>query len=207
MDSFTDLLTRLRILPVLTVNSAEEAIKVSQALQSGGLLGVEITLRTPAAVDAIQAVVEALPTFTVAAGTIVNPLDMEAVAKAGARFAVSPGMTDLLIDSAKINNIDFLPGVATPSEVLQGLEKGLRHFKLFPAEAVGGIPLLKSLASPFAGIKFCPTGGVNLYNLQSYLDLPNVICVGGSWMVPEDLIRASRWDDIEALAKKCTDYL
>lgn len=207
LESLADTLARVKILPVLTVNSPEEAINVSRALQSGGLQGVEITLRTSVAVEAIKFVAEALPEFVVAAGTIKSPADMEAVAKAGARFAVSPGMTDRLIDSARQNKIDFLPGVATPSEVIQGIEKGLDHFKLFPAEAVGGVPLLKSLSSPFSEIKFCPTGGVNINNLQAYLALDNVVCVGGSWMVPAELIQQSRWQEIEALARKSAEFL
>lgn len=207
MQSLAEILERIKILPVLTVNSPEEALNVSRALQSGGLRGVEITLRTPVAIEAIQAVAEEMPKFIVAAGTIKNPSDMKAVAKAGAGFAVSPGMTSALIDSAKEHKIDFLPGVATPSEVIRGMEKGLDHFKLFPAEAVGGIPLLKSLSSPFSEIKFCPTGGVNTKNIKAYLELDNVVCVGGSWMVPAELIRESRWGEIEDLARKCTEYL
>lgn len=204
MEALTSFLSRVRVLPVLTVDSAEQAVETARALQRGGLQAVEITLRTPVALQAIAAVKAALPTFVVGAGTIKTPADIEAVYAAGAEFAVSPGLTLELANAAKDRGLPFLPGVATPSEILEGIAMGLNCFKLFPAEAVGGIPLLKSLAAPFEGITFCPTGGINTGNLQTYLSLPNVICVGGSWMVQSDLLRGKQWDEVERLARECS---
>lgn len=204
MEVLTSLLSRVKVLPVLTVDSAEQAVDTAKALQRGGLQAVEITLRTPVALEAIAAVRAALPGFVVGAGTIKTVRDIEAVSAAGAEFAVSPGLTEQLATAARDTELSFLPGVATPSEILEGIALGLNCFKLFPAEAVGGIPLLKSLAAPFEGITFCPTGGINTGNLQSYLSLPNVICVGGSWMVQSDLLHGERWEEVERLARECS---
>lgn len=201
-EPIATLLSRLRVLPVLTVDDAEQAVATSRALQAGGLQAVEITLRTPAALQAIAAVKAALPDFIVGAGTLKTPADVDAVSAAGADFGVSPGCTRELAKAASNSGLAFLPGVATPSEILEGMELGLDCFKLFPAEAVGGIPLLKSLAGPFEGITFCPTGGISTRNLQDYLALPNVICVGGSWMVQQDLLRGSQWEEVERLARE-----
>lgn len=203
MESLVTLLSRLRVLPVLTVDTADQAVDTAKALRSGGLQAVEVTMRTPVALEAVAAVKAALPDFVVGAGTLKTVADVEAVYAAGADFAVSPGFTRELASAARDTGLSFLPGVATPSEVLEGIALGFNCFKLFPAEAVGGIPLLKSLAAPFEGITFCPTGGVNTGNLQSYLSLPNVICVGGSWMVQPDLIRRGQWSEVERLAREC----
>ncbi|MGQ9425943.1 bifunctional 4-hydroxy-2-oxoglutarate aldolase/2-dehydro-3-deoxy-phosphogluconate aldolase [Gilvimarinus sp. F26214L] len=202
MESVIALLKPLRVLPVLTVNSAEQAVETSRALHRGGLAAVEITLRTSTALEAIEAVKAAIPDFLVGAGTLKTVADVNAVKKAGADFAVSPGLTRELAEAASQQNLAFLPGVATPSEILEGMALGFDCFKLFPAEAVGGIPLLKALAAPFSGIQFCPTGGINRENLDSYLALPNVICVGGSWMVKPQLIQAGQWSEIERLARE-----
>lgn len=204
MEALTSFLSRVRVLPVLTVDSAEQAVETARALQRGGLQAVEITLRTQVALEAIAAVKAALPGFIVGAGTIKTVGDVEAVSAAGAEFAVSPGLTVQLATAAKDADLPFLPGVATPSDILEGIALGLNCFKLFPAEAVGGIPLLKSLAAPFEGITFCPTGGINTGNLQRYLSLPNVICVGGSWMVQSDLLRGGQWSEVERLARECS---
>lgn len=201
-ESLISLLSRLRVLPVLTVDDTEQAVATSRALQAGGLHAVEITLRTPAALQAIAAVKAALPDFIVGAGTLKTPADVEAVSAAGADFGVSPGCTGELASAANVAGLPFLPGVATPSEILEGMALGFACFKLFPAEAVGGKPLLKSLAGPFEGITFCPTGGISTSNLQDYLALPNVICVGGSWMVQPDLLRTGQWDEVERLARE-----
>lgn len=154
--------------------------------------------------DAIKAVKEQFTdNFTVAAGTIKSTADIEALAKLNIAFGVSPGLTKELVTCAKSNNLPFLPGVASPSELMQGLALGLSEFKLFPAEAVGGIPLLKSLAAPFPEAKFCPTGGVSPDNFHTYLNLPNVLCVGGSWMVAPNLIAEKQWSRIEELSRAC----
>lgn len=202
-SSLRDLLEDIRVLPVLTCDSVQQAVEASQAVQRGGLKAVEVTLRTPIALEAIAAVKSALPDFIVAAGTARNPADIKAIAKAGADFAVSPGFTDSMAAAAREEGLAYLPGVATPSEILHAAELGLTCFKLFPASAVGGLPLLKALAAPLEGIVFCPTGGINESNLEDYLALPNVVCVGGSWMVAPELLREGKWEEVEARAKAC----
>jgi 2-dehydro-3-deoxyphosphogluconate aldolase/(4S)-4-hydroxy-2-oxoglutarate aldolase len=192
-----------KVMPVLTVQSPEQALAVVAALQAGGVAAVEITLRTPVALAAIAAVRSAFPDFMVAAGTVRTVQDMEAVSAAGVDFAVSPGFTPALSAAAQALDLAFLPGVCSPSEILQAAECGHRVFKLFPAEAVGGIALLKALASPFADVRFCPTGGIGLHNFRDYLALPNVLCIGGSWMVDPALIQAGDWASITRLSREC----
>lgn len=203
MRPIREQLLKVRVMPVLTVQSEAQALAVCDALASGGILAVEITLRTPAALAAIRAVKAARPNFCVAAGTIRTPQDMEAVAEAGVDFAVSPGWSPSLSAAASALGLPFLPGVSTPSEIIQGSECGHQCFKFYPAEAVGGIPLLKALAGPFAGVEFCPTGGIGSHNYRDYLALPNVLCIGGSWMVDTKLIEAEQWDEIESLSREC----
>ncbi|GAB1260231.1 bifunctional 4-hydroxy-2-oxoglutarate aldolase/2-dehydro-3-deoxy-phosphogluconate aldolase [Aurantivibrio plasticivorans] len=203
MNYLAKLLQELRIIPVLTVNSAEDAIDVCRSLQAGGINVAEITLRTAAAWDAISAVKETLSDFYVAAGTIKTGQDIEKLAAlGGVAFAVSPGLSLEICDAATENDIHLLPGVATPSELMAGLETGRQCFKLFPAEAVGGMALLKSLASPFSEALFCPTGGVNPSNYQQYLSLSNVVAIGGSWMVAPELIHNQQWDQITELSRE-----
>lgn len=200
-------LQAVRVLPVLTIQSEAEALAVVDALAAGGIRAVEITLRTPAALAAIAAVKRARPDVVVAAGTVRTVADLQAVAAAGVDFAVSPGFTPALSAEAARLGLPFLPGVCSPSEILLGAECGHHLFKLFPAEAVGGLPLLKSLASPFADIAFCPTGGIGPHNYLDYLAQPNVLCIGGSWMVDPALIRARQWERISALSAACTAAL
>lgn len=202
MAELKEVLNALKIVPVLTVESSDEAVNVCKALQAGGINGVEITLRTTVALDAMKAVLDSVPDFIVGAGTVKTPRDIEMLKKLGVAFAVSPGLTKTLSECAFDHQLPFLPGVATPSEVITGMELGRNFFKLFPAEAVGGIPLLKSLAAPFQEIKFCPTGGVSPENLMDYLGLPNVLCVGGSWMVPPKLIKEQQWERIRELTRQ-----
>ncbi|MGI1679934.1 MAG: bifunctional 4-hydroxy-2-oxoglutarate aldolase/2-dehydro-3-deoxy-phosphogluconate aldolase [Cellvibrionaceae bacterium] len=202
MIDLPDLLRSIKIVPVLTIDSLDDAIPICEALSRGGINAAEITLRTTVALEAMKLVKETMPDFIVGAGTIKTPKDIEALAKIGVSFGVSPGFTKLLSDCAFDNELLFLPGIATASELLTGMEAGRSCFKLFPAEAVGGIPLLKSLAPAFEGINFCPTGGVNPKNYQEYLKLPNVVCVGGSWMVSPALIAEKKWDEIETLTRK-----
>jgi 2-dehydro-3-deoxyphosphogluconate aldolase/(4S)-4-hydroxy-2-oxoglutarate aldolase len=199
---FRDLLRDIKIIPVLTVKSADEAVSTCKALQAGGITAVEITLRTDAALDSMRAIKSELPNFLVAAGTIKRPADMEDVAKIGVDFAVSPGLTPALSDCADALKMLFLPGVATASELMQGLATGRRCFKLYPAEAVGGVALLKALAAPFPEASFCPTGGVGAANFTQYLALSNVACVGGSWMVSRELIEAKQWEEIAKLSRE-----
>ena len=202
-----ELLVQHRILPVLIVEKADAVLPVVDALTAGGIHAVEITLRTPVAIEAIKAVRKSRPDITVAAGTVRTPADLEAVAEAGVDFAVSPGFTPTLAALARNLEVPLLPGVCTPSEILIGLESGYECFKLFPAEPVGGLALLKAFASPFAGVNFCPTGGIGPQNFLDYLTLSNVLCVGGSWMVDPTLIRQERWSSIEQLSRECVERI
>lgn len=188
------------VIPVLKIDRLADAVSLARALARGGLPAVEITLRTPVALDAIRAVAAEVPEAVVGAGTILNPEQFEEAVSAGARFIVSPGTTTSLIDAAASSPVPLLPGAITPGELMAAAERGYSLLKFFPAEQAGGAAFLKSLASPFAGIRFCPTGGIGAGNAADYLSLPNVICVGGSWVAPDGLVAAGKWDEIEALA-------
>lgn len=191
------------VVPVMVVERIEDAVPLARALYNGGLKALEITLRTPCALDAISAMVEALPDDAViGAGTIITPADLEKSVKAGATFLVSPGTTPALIEAAKSSSIPLLAGVATPTEAMNLYVQGFTHLKFFPAEAAGGIAMLKSIGGPLPQITFCPTGGIDLAKAPSYLALPNVACVGGTWMAPKELMKAGRWDEIERLARE-----
>lgn len=207
MPNIRDQLDGVTLLPVLVVNSEEDAVGISQALFDAGITAVEITLRTPAALAAIRAVKQAIPTLSVAAGTVNTVADMEAVAGADVDFAVSPGLTRALAECARALQLPFLPGVSTASEVLGGMELGYDCFKLFPASACGGPALLKAWAAPLAGVSFCPTGGINASNAGDYLALPNVLCVGGSWMLQADTIAAGDWVSIRNSARDSLAHL
>jgi 2-dehydro-3-deoxyphosphogluconate aldolase/(4S)-4-hydroxy-2-oxoglutarate aldolase len=191
------------VVPVMVVERIEDAVPLATALYNGGLKVLEITLRTPCALDAISAMVEALPEDAViGAGTIITPTDLENAVKAGSTFLVSPGTTPALIEAAKALPVPLLAGVATPTEAMNLYVQGFTHQKFFPAEAAGGVPMLKSIAGPLPQITFCPTGGIDLAKAPSYLALPNVHCVGGTWMAPKELMKAGRWDEIERLARE-----
>lgn len=188
------------VVPVIIIDNVDDAVPLAEALVAGGLRALEITLRTSAALAAIKLVAARVPGAVVGAGTIVEPSQIAAVRAAGAQFMVSPGCYPTLLDAALESHVPFLPGTATPSEVMALQARGLRHVKLFPAEAVGGAKLLKSLASPLPNMMFCPTGGITPKNAGDYLALPNVTCVGGSWMIPQDLVAARDWAGITRLA-------
>lgn len=191
------------VVPVMVVERLEDAVPLAQALYNGGLKVLEITLRTPVALDAIRAMVDALPEDAViGAGTIITPEDLEKAVAAGSTFLVSPGTTPELIKAAKASAVPLLPGVATPSEAMNLYVQGFKHLKFFPAEAAGGVPMMKSIGGPLPQITFCPTGGINLAKAPDYLALPNVACVGGTWMAPKEMIAEKRWDDIEILARE-----
>ncbi|MCR4264986.1 2-dehydro-3-deoxy-phosphogluconate aldolase [Nitratireductor sp. ZSWI3] len=190
------------VIPVLKIDRLADAVPLAQALVRGGLPAIEITLRTPDAIDAIRLVSEEVPDAIVGAGTILTSKDFSQAVAAGARFIVSPGITQELLDVASMSEVPFLPGAATPSEVMAAREEGYRLLKFFPAEQAGGAPFLKALSSPLATIRFCPTGGISLKNVRDYLSLPNVICVGGSWVAPEKEIAAGNWAAIEELARE-----
>lgn len=191
------------VVPVMVVERIEDAVPLARALYNGGLKVLEITLRTPCALDAITAMVEALPgDAVIGAGTVITPADLEKAVKAGSTFLVSPGTTPALIEAAKASPVPLLAGVATPTEAMNLYVQGFTHQKFFPAEAAGGVPMLKSIAGPLPQITFCPTGGIDLAKAPSYLALPNVQCVGGTWMAPRELMKAGRWDEIERLARE-----
>jgi 2-dehydro-3-deoxyphosphogluconate aldolase / (4S)-4-hydroxy-2-oxoglutarate aldolase len=191
-----------RVLPVVTATDVESTVQLARALRRGGMTAIEITLRTPAALDSIHAVRDQVPGMLVAAGTVTNEAELDKVLAAGVELALSPGSSASLLRAAAAADIDFVPGVATASEVMQGMDHGFGVFKLFPAEALGGLTMLKSLAGPFPHIRFCPTGGLTAANFLDYLALSNVICCGGSWMVGANLVDNGKWDVIEALARK-----
>lgn len=195
-----DLLEPCRVLPVITPTTVPATVELCRTLAGAGMRAVEITLRTPAALESIRAVKAELPALLVAAGTVTAPADLDATLEAGVDFAVSPGSTAALLRAAQERQLKLVPGVATASEVMLGLDHGLDTFKLFPAAAVGGIGLLKALRGPFPEVSFCPTGGLDADNFRDYLALPNVVCCGGSWMVAPALVEAGAWDRIAALA-------
>lgn len=189
------------IVPVLVVDDVAHARPLAEALIAGGLPALEVTLRTPSALDVIAAMAE-IKGGVVGAGTLVTPDDVSAAKAAGAQFGVSPGATDALIAACEAEGLPLLPGAATASEAMALLERGYDMLKFFPAEASGGAPALKAIGAPLPQISFCPTGGVSMDNANSYLSLPNVVCAGGSWVAPKDKVLAGDWAGIEALAKE-----
>ncbi len=189
------------VVPVLVIDDAGTAAALATALVAGGLPALEVTLRTPAALEAISEMA-AVEGGVVGAGTLLTTADVEAAKKAGATFGVSPGATDYLLDACEANDLPLLPGAATATEAMRLLERGYTVQKFFPAEASGGAPALKAIGAPLPQIKFCPTGGVSLKNANDYLSLPNTLCVGGSWVAPKNMVQAGDWDGITALAKE-----
>ncbi|SFS10673.1 2-dehydro-3-deoxyphosphogluconate aldolase / (4S)-4-hydroxy-2-oxoglutarate aldolase [Stenotrophomonas maltophilia] len=192
------------VIPVFTPDDVDDAVQVAQALFRGGLPVIEVTLRTPRAMDAIRAMVEAVPDAVVGAGTVLTPAQMEAARAAGARFAVSPGATPTLYAAARDADLPYLPGVATGSELILGLEHGLDTFKFFPAVQAGGAALLAAWHGPFADVRFCPTGGISAQTAAQFLHLPNVLCVGGSWLTTGALLQTRDWGAIERLAREAS---
>jgi len=191
---------KARVVPVLTITDAAHAVPLAKALAAGGLKVLEITLRTPQALDAIQRITAEVPGVEAGAGTVLTAAHAEQAIRAGARFLVSPGSTRRLLDAAETLAVPLLPGAATASEVMALLERGYRFLKFFPAEQSGGIPALKALGAPLAEATFCPTGGVGAHNLEAYLGCSNVVCVGGSWVAPPALVAAGNWAEITRLA-------
>ncbi|MFJ2702844.1 bifunctional 4-hydroxy-2-oxoglutarate aldolase/2-dehydro-3-deoxy-phosphogluconate aldolase [Streptomyces sp. NPDC087428] len=188
------------VVPVVVLEDAADAVPLARALVAGGLPAIEVTLRTAAALDTIKAIAAEVPDAVVGAGTVISPRNVSDTVAAGARFLVSPGWTDALLDAMKASGVPFLPGVSTTSEVVALLERGVTEMKFFPAEAAGGTAYLKALSAPLPQARFCPTGGISLASAPSYLALPNVGCVGGSWMVPADAVAAGDWARVERLA-------
>jgi 2-dehydro-3-deoxyphosphogluconate aldolase/(4S)-4-hydroxy-2-oxoglutarate aldolase len=190
------------VIPVLTVQSVEDGLQQAKALVAGGLYAIEVTLRTPSALLAIAAIARHVPDAVVGAGTIVSAAQIDEAVAAGARFLVSPGATHDLARAAAQSPVPFLPGCATVSEAMALRALGFRALKLFPAEAVGGARLLASFAAPLPDLRFCPTGGIDLAKARDYLKLPNVACVGGSWMLPKDALAKGDYAAVETLARE-----
>jgi 2-dehydro-3-deoxyphosphogluconate aldolase/(4S)-4-hydroxy-2-oxoglutarate aldolase len=197
------ILTRAPVVPVLSIAKLGDAVPLARALVDAGLPVLEVTLRTDVAREAIRAIAAEVPHAIVGAGTVLTPQDLEAVANSGATFAIAPGCTETMYAAARDAAIPFIPAIATASELMRGLEHGHARFKFFPAESAGGIGALRSFAGPFAQAKFCPTGGIDAGKARDYLRLANVVTVGGSWMVPGDLLAARDWGAIGALAAAC----
>jgi 2-dehydro-3-deoxyphosphogluconate aldolase / (4S)-4-hydroxy-2-oxoglutarate aldolase len=193
-------LRRLKLVPVVMIHDYRHAVPLARALRAGGIGAIEVTLRTQAAWDAATAIRQEVPELLLGIGTIVEPGQLERAQRLGAGFAVSPGSTPALRTAARAVGIDYLPGVATVSEIMAALEDGIATMKFFPAEIAGGIGALKSVAPLFEQAAFCPTGGIAADNLQLYLALPNVVAVGGSWLTPQRLVEAGDWPAITALA-------
>ena len=189
------------VIPVLTIEQLEHAVPLAQALSAGGLRVLEVTLRTSAGLGAIAAMRRSVPDAVVGVGTLTRPDDFVQAANAGAQFGVSPGLTVELAQAAQRVSYPLLPGIMTPSELIAGLGWGFTTFKLFPAQQAGGINMLKALGGPFPDVVFCPTGGITRATAPDFLALPNVACVGGSWVAPPDLVRGGKWQEIEALAR------
>ena len=204
--SGADILDLAPVMPVVVVQEAESAVPLARALVAGGLPGIEVTLRTPAALEAIERIAAEVPEAVVGAGTVVTPGQARAAAGAGARFLVSPGGTDALASAMADTGLPFLPGVSTVSEAMALLERGVSEMKFFPAEAAGGAAFLKSLTGPLPQVRFCPTGGITADSAPAYLALPNVGCVGGSWLTPADAVASGDWERITGLARRAAEF-
>ncbi len=197
-----ELLEQSPVMPVMVIKDLDTAVELARALVAGGVCSLEITLRSDAALQAIALIAQAVPEALVGVGTVRSAQQLDAAVRAGARFAVSPGLTPDIAQAARQAGIPFLPGVATPSESMFAADHGFTVQKLFPAEAVGGVTLLKALRGPLPDIVFCPTGGINAANAAQYLELPNVKCVGGSWLTPDAAVAAKDWGAITRLAQQ-----
>lgn len=195
------MLTLSPVIPVIILDDVHKARPLAEALVAGGLPVLEVTLRTAHALQVIEAMAK-VPGAVVGSGTVRSPLQMGHSVDAGCKFMVSPGASQRLLEAADGFSIPLLPGIGTPTEAMNASEHGYSFLKFFPAEAMGGAPVLKAFASPLADLSFCPTGGVTLANAPAYLSLPNVICVGGSWVMPQDAIDAGDWKRIERLARE-----
>jgi 2-dehydro-3-deoxyphosphogluconate aldolase/(4S)-4-hydroxy-2-oxoglutarate aldolase len=192
------------VIPVVVIDDPGTAVPVARALVAGGLPAIEVTLRTPTALRSIERIAAEVPGAVVGAGTVLTSDQAQAAVRAGASFLVSPGATPRLLDAMADSGVPYLPGAATASEVMALVERGISEVKFFPAQAAGGAPYLKSLAGPLPQVRFCPTGGIDAPAASAYLALPNVACVGGSWLTPSDFVSSHAWDRIEQLARAAT---
>lgn len=201
-QKLADVLALAPVVPVVIIEDVRHAVPLARALVAGGIRSIEVTLRTAAAMEAIRAIAAEVEGAVVGVGTVLDGEQLEAARKAGAHFAVSPGVSPRLLDAADASELPLLPGVATAGEAMSLLERGYRHLKLFPAVPVGGVKLLGAWASPLPQIRFCPTGGISLASAPEFLALPNVVCVGGSWLTPAAKLAAGDWAGIEQLARE-----
>lgn len=196
-----DVMQDAPVIPVIVLHDVNHAVPMARALVDGGIRMLEVTLRTPAALGCIERIAKEVPEAVVGAGTVRSSAEAEAAAKAGARFAVSPGLTLTVAQACQAQGLPLLPGVATGSEIMMAVEAGYTEMKFFPAMQAGGPAMLKAWSGPFYDVKFCPTGGVTAENAKSFLSLPNVVCVGGSWLVQEQSLNAGNWTGIQDLAR------
>ncbi|PUD44982.1 bifunctional 4-hydroxy-2-oxoglutarate aldolase/2-dehydro-3-deoxy-phosphogluconate aldolase [Helicobacter pylori] len=201
-DKIIEVLQISPIVPVVVVEDIKDAVPLAQSLIEGGIPIIEVTLRSSCALEAIELIAKNVPKMHVGAGTILNPTQLEQAQNKGAEFLISPGLTIKLLEHAKKKDMPLIPGVSSSSEVMQALELGYSALKFFPAEYCGGVKLLNAFNGPFKGVKFCPTGGISADNMRSYLNLENVLCVGGSWLTPKDLIQNKEWDKITEICKR-----
>jgi len=202
-----DLFNMGPIVPVLVINNVEEALPIAEALLTAGIKVLEVTLRTSAALDVISAIAKELPEAIVGSGTVTNRQQLQQSYDAGAKFAISPGLTKDLLQAGNEGNIALIPGISSISELMDGADYGYDHLKFFPAEASGGVNAIKSIGGPFPDIRFCPTGGINLSNVRDYLALPNVACCGGSWLVTNTIVENKNWTEITKLANQALAHV
>ncbi|MFP6310178.1 bifunctional 4-hydroxy-2-oxoglutarate aldolase/2-dehydro-3-deoxy-phosphogluconate aldolase [Helicobacter pylori] len=201
-DKIIEILQISPIVPVVVIENIKDAVPLAQSLIEGGIPIIEVTLRSSCALEAIELIAKNVPKMRVGAGTILNLTQLEQAQNRGAEFLISPGLTIKLLEHAKKKDMSLIPGVSSSSEVMQALELGYNALKFFPAEYCGGVKLLNAFNGPFKGVKFCPTGGISADNMRSYLNLENVLCVGGSWLTPKDLIQNKEWDKITEICKR-----
>ncbi|MGN8454229.1 bifunctional 4-hydroxy-2-oxoglutarate aldolase/2-dehydro-3-deoxy-phosphogluconate aldolase [Helicobacter pylori] len=201
-DKIIEILQISPIVPVVVVEDIKDAVPLAQSLIEGGIPIIEVTLRSSCALEAIELIAKNVPKMRVGAGTILNLTQLEQAQNKGAEFLISPGLTIKLLEHAKKKDMPLIPGVSSSSEVMKALELGYNALKFFPAEYCGGVKLLNAFNGPFKGVKFCPTGGISMDNMRSYLALENVVCVGGSWLTPKDLVRNKEWDKITEICKR-----
>jgi 2-dehydro-3-deoxyphosphogluconate aldolase/(4S)-4-hydroxy-2-oxoglutarate aldolase len=203
----SDLMATGPLVPVLVINDVAHALPIAEALLAADIKVLEITLRTEAALGAIETIAKNLPEAIVGSGTVTNRRMLQQSADAGSQFAISPGLTSDLLAAGKEGNVALLPGISTISELMTGLDHGYDHFKFFPAESNGGPSAIKSIGGPLPNVRFCPTGGISLNNIKNYLALSNVMCCGGSWLVTPEIVANKDWAQITKLAKESLAYI
>ncbi len=201
-DKIIEVLQISPIIPVVVIENIKDAVPLAQSLIEGGIHIIEVTLRSSCALEAIELIAKNVPKMRMGVGTILNPTQLEQAQNRGAEFLISPGLTIKLLEYAKKKDMPLIPGVSSSSEVMQALELGYNALKFFPAEYCGGVKLLNAFNGPFKGVKFCPTGGISADNMHFYLNLENVLCVGGSWLTPKNLIQNKEWDKITEICKR-----